>query len=78
MFALLFLTRLSFPSGYGMSGDLKCVLATWQQFLEEPLKVEGMLDLAHIHQKVTLYPAVLHRAQMCIYRMREFPKYWNV
>lgn len=56
---------LSFPSGYGMSGDLKCVLATWQQFLEEPLKMEGMLDLANIHQKVTLYPAVWHRARLC-------------
>lgn len=53
VFALLSPTLpLSFPSGYGMSGDLKCVLATWQQFLEEPLKIEGMLDLAKIHQKV--------------------------
>lgn len=42
-------------SGYGMSGDLKCVLATWHQFLEEPLKTEGMVDLVNIHQKVTLY-----------------------
>lgn len=41
-------------SGYGMSGDLKCLLATWQQFLEEPLKMEGMLDLLNIHQKVPL------------------------
>nr|XP_046230981.1 exonuclease mut-7 homolog [Scatophagus argus]XP_046230982.1 exonuclease mut-7 homolog [Scatophagus argus] len=38
--------------GYGMSGDLKCVLATWQQFLEEPLKMEGMLDLLNVHQKI--------------------------
>ncbi|XP_051268624.1 exonuclease mut-7 homolog [Dicentrarchus labrax] len=38
--------------GYGMSGDLKCLLATWQQFLEEPLKMEGVLDLLNIHQKI--------------------------
>lgn len=43
-----------FPSGYGMSGDLKCVLATWHQLLEEPFKMEGMLDLLSIHQKVTI------------------------
>lgn len=39
-------------SGYGMSGDLKCLLATWHQLLEEPLKMEGMLDLLNVHQKV--------------------------
>ncbi|KAG8010634.1 Exonuclease mut-7-like protein, partial [Nibea albiflora] len=38
--------------GYGMSGDLKCLLATWHQFLEEPLKMEGVLDLLNIHQKI--------------------------
>ncbi|XP_074474181.1 exonuclease mut-7 homolog [Sebastes fasciatus] len=38
--------------GYGMSGDLKCLLATWQQLLEEPLKMEGMLDLLNVHQKI--------------------------
>ena len=37
-----------------MAGDLKCLLATWHQFLEEPLKMEGVLDLLSIHQKVTL------------------------
>lgn len=37
-----------------MSGDLKCVSATWKQFLEEPLKMEGILDLFNIHQKVKL------------------------
>ncbi|KAM3874359.1 exonuclease mut-7 homolog [Diretmus argenteus] len=37
--------------GYGMSGDLKCLLATWPQFSEEPLKMKGMLDLHIIHQK---------------------------
>ncbi|GAA6232040.1 exonuclease mut-7 homolog [Lates japonicus] len=38
--------------GYGMTGDLKCLLATWHQFLEEPLKMEGVLDLLNIHQKI--------------------------
>ncbi|KAF7669556.1 hypothetical protein LDENG_00155470 [Lucifuga dentata] len=38
--------------GYGMAGDTKCLLATWQQFSEEPLKMEGMLDLLNIHQKI--------------------------
>ncbi|XP_019128013.2 exonuclease mut-7 homolog [Larimichthys crocea] len=38
--------------GYGMSGDLKCLLATWHQFLEEPLKMDGVLDLLNIHQKI--------------------------
>lgn len=53
LFLLLALTfLLSSRSGYGMSGDLKCLLATWHQFLEEPLKMEGMLDLLNIHQKV--------------------------
>lgn len=37
-----------------MAGDLKCLLATWHQFLEKPLKMEGVLDLLSIHQKVTL------------------------
>ncbi|XP_076614734.1 exonuclease mut-7 homolog isoform X2 [Chaetodon auriga] len=38
--------------GYGMSGDLKCLLATWHQLLEDPLKMEGMLDLLNVHQKI--------------------------
>ncbi|XP_075885074.1 exonuclease mut-7 homolog [Nelusetta ayraudi] len=38
--------------GYGMSGDLKCVSATWPQFSEEPLAARGMLDLANLHQKI--------------------------
>ncbi|XP_026195532.1 exonuclease mut-7 homolog isoform X2 [Anabas testudineus] len=38
--------------GYGMAGDLKCLLATWHQFLEEPLQMEGVLDLLSIHQKI--------------------------
>ncbi|XP_062290274.1 exonuclease mut-7 homolog [Scomber scombrus] len=37
--------------GYGMAGDLKCLLATWHQLLEEPLKMDGVLDLLSIHQK---------------------------
>lgn len=41
-----------------MSGDLKCVLATWQQFLEEPLLTEGMLDLVNVHQKVMLFSLI--------------------
>ncbi|CAJ1070878.1 exonuclease mut-7 homolog [Xyrichtys novacula] len=38
--------------GYGMSGDVKCLVATWEQFLEEPLKIEGMLDLLNVHKKI--------------------------
>ncbi|XP_071196333.1 exonuclease mut-7 homolog isoform X1 [Salvelinus alpinus] len=38
--------------GYGMAGDLKCLLATWAQFSEEPLKMEGVLDLLNVHQQM--------------------------
>ncbi|XP_077399250.1 exonuclease mut-7 homolog isoform X2 [Vanacampus margaritifer] len=38
--------------GYGMAGDLKCLKSTWPQFLEKPLKLEGMLDLLNVHQKI--------------------------
>ncbi|KAM4719370.1 exonuclease mut-7 homolog [Anableps anableps] len=38
--------------GYGMTGDLKCLSATWPELLEEPLKMEGMLDLLRVHQKI--------------------------
>ncbi|KAG7498615.1 exonuclease mut-7-like [Solea senegalensis] len=38
--------------GYGMTGDLKCLLATWHQLLEEPLKMEGVIDLLQVHQKM--------------------------
>ncbi|XP_041741386.1 exonuclease mut-7 homolog [Coregonus clupeaformis] len=38
--------------GYGMAGDLKCLLATWSQFSEEPLKMEGVLDLLNVHQQM--------------------------
>lgn len=48
----LFSKRNVLKLGYGMSGDLKCLLATWHQLLEEPLKMEGMLDLLNIHQKI--------------------------
>lgn len=34
------------------SGDLKCLSATWQELLEEPLKMAGLLDLLSIHQKI--------------------------
>lgn len=50
--ALSLTSHLSPHAGYGLSGDMKCVLATWQQFVEEPLKMEGMLDLFNVHQKV--------------------------
>ncbi|XP_076140013.1 exonuclease mut-7 homolog [Alosa pseudoharengus] len=40
--------------GYGMSGDLRSLVATWPEFSEEPLKVEGMLDLLHVHQKIQM------------------------
>ncbi|KAL7376218.1 hypothetical protein ABVT39_003585 [Epinephelus coioides] len=48
----LFSDRNILKLGYGMSGDLKCLLATWHQLLEEPLQMEGMLDLLNIHQKI--------------------------
>uniref|UniRef100_A0A3Q4N3B2 Exonuclease 3'-5' domain containing 3 n=1 Tax=Neolamprologus brichardi TaxID=32507 RepID=A0A3Q4N3B2_NEOBR len=38
--------------GYGMAGDLKCLLATWPQLQEDPMKMEGMLDLLSIHKKI--------------------------
>ncbi|XP_076025280.1 exonuclease mut-7 homolog [Genypterus blacodes] len=43
--------------GYGMGGDTKCLLATWQQLSEEPLKMEGVLDLLSVHQKIQRAPA---------------------
>ncbi|XP_059214379.1 exonuclease mut-7 homolog [Centropristis striata] len=48
----LFSEKSILKLGYGMSGDLKCLLATWHQLLEEPLKMEGMLDLLNIHKKI--------------------------
>ncbi|KAM7393044.1 hypothetical protein PAMA_007930 [Pampus argenteus] len=47
-----FSTRNVLKLGYGMAGDLKCLLSTWRQFLEEPLKMEGVLDLLNIHQQI--------------------------
>uniref|UniRef100_A0AAV2IXE0 3'-5' exonuclease domain-containing protein n=1 Tax=Knipowitschia caucasica TaxID=637954 RepID=A0AAV2IXE0_KNICA len=38
--------------GYGTSGDLKCLLATWNQLMDPPLKVEGVLDLLTVHQNM--------------------------
>ncbi|KAM9307243.1 exonuclease mut-7 homolog [Pholidichthys leucotaenia] len=38
--------------GYGMSGDLQCLFATWPQLAKEPLKMVGMLDLLNIHKKI--------------------------
>ncbi|XP_054612211.1 exonuclease mut-7 homolog isoform X2 [Dunckerocampus dactyliophorus] len=43
---------LASSSGYGMAGDLKCLRSTWPQFVEEPLKMEGVLDLLNIHLKI--------------------------
>lgn len=37
-----------------MTGDLKCLSATWPELSEKPLKMEGMLDLLKVHQKVPL------------------------
>ncbi|XP_071322282.1 exonuclease mut-7 homolog isoform X2 [Trachinotus anak] len=48
----LFSERNVLKLGYGMTGDLKSLLATWHQFLQEPLKMEGVLDLLSIHQKI--------------------------
>ncbi|XP_029301139.1 exonuclease mut-7 homolog [Cottoperca gobio] len=48
----LFSERNILKLGYGMSGDLKCLLATWQQLIKEPLKMQGILDLFNIHQKI--------------------------
>ncbi|XP_068430228.1 exonuclease mut-7 homolog isoform X2 [Clinocottus analis] len=48
----LFSQRNILKLGYGMSGDLKSLIATWHQLLEEPLKMEAMLDLLNVHQKI--------------------------
>lgn len=38
--------------GYGMSGDLRSLVSTWPDLREEPMKMEGVLDLLLIHQEV--------------------------
>lgn len=38
--------------GYGMSGDLRCLVATWPVLKEEPLEFKGVLDLLHVHQQL--------------------------
>nr|XP_019937305.1 PREDICTED: exonuclease mut-7 homolog [Paralichthys olivaceus] len=48
----LFSERNVLKLGYGMTGDLKCLLATWHQFSDEPLKMEGVLDLLSVHKKI--------------------------
>ncbi|XP_034403080.1 exonuclease mut-7 homolog isoform X2 [Cyclopterus lumpus] len=48
----LFSERNILKLGYGMSGDLKSLIATWHQLIEEPLKMEAMLDLLNVHQKI--------------------------
>ncbi|XP_054896202.1 exonuclease mut-7 homolog [Poeciliopsis prolifica] len=48
----LFHERNILKLGYGMTGDLKCLSATWPELSEEPLKMEGMLDLLKVHQEI--------------------------
>uniref|UniRef100_A0A3Q2PD95 Exonuclease 3'-5' domain containing 3 n=1 Tax=Fundulus heteroclitus TaxID=8078 RepID=A0A3Q2PD95_FUNHE len=48
----LFSERNILKLGYSMSGDLKCLTATWPELSEEPLKTEGLLDLLKVHQKI--------------------------
>ncbi|XP_028273012.1 exonuclease mut-7 homolog isoform X2 [Parambassis ranga] len=48
----LFSQKSILKLAYGMAGDIKCLLATWPELLEEPLKMEEMLDLLSIHQKI--------------------------
>ncbi|XP_056323123.1 exonuclease mut-7 homolog [Danio aesculapii] len=38
--------------GYGMSGDLRSLVSTWPDLKEEPMKMEGVLDLLLIHQEL--------------------------
>ncbi|TRY74118.1 hypothetical protein DNTS_026667 [Danionella cerebrum] len=38
--------------GYGMSGDLRSLVSTWPDLKEKPMKVEGVLDLLHVHQEL--------------------------
>nr|XP_003199355.2 exonuclease mut-7 homolog [Danio rerio]XP_021334948.1 exonuclease mut-7 homolog [Danio rerio] len=38
--------------GYGMSGDLRSLVSTWPDLREEPMKMEGVLDLLLIHQEL--------------------------
>ncbi|XP_056593300.1 exonuclease mut-7 homolog [Triplophysa dalaica] len=38
--------------GYGMSGDFKSLVSTWPELKEEPLKMEGVLELLHVHQEL--------------------------
>uniref|UniRef100_A0A8C1AG90 Exonuclease 3'-5' domain containing 3 n=1 Tax=Cyprinus carpio carpio TaxID=630221 RepID=A0A8C1AG90_CYPCA len=38
--------------GYGMSGDLRSLVSMWPELREEPMKMEGVLDLLHVHQKL--------------------------
>ncbi|KAM8829137.1 exonuclease mut-7 homolog isoform 2-T3 [Spinachia spinachia] len=48
----LFSERSILKLGYGMSGDVKCLISTWRQLLDEPLKMEAVLDLLNVHQKI--------------------------
>ncbi|KAI5620093.1 exonuclease mut-7-like, partial [Silurus asotus] len=49
--ALLTDTRV-LKLGYGMSGDLRSLVATWPELKEEPLEFKGVLDLLHVHQQL--------------------------
>ncbi|KAJ8286604.1 hypothetical protein GJAV_G00041050 [Gymnothorax javanicus] len=48
----LFSNETILKLGYGMSGDLKSLLATWPEFSEQPLAVNGVLDLLNVHQQM--------------------------
>ncbi|XP_052464772.1 exonuclease mut-7 homolog [Carassius gibelio] len=38
--------------GYGMSGDLRSLVSMWPELREAPMKMEGVLDLLHVHQEI--------------------------
>ncbi|KAK3550447.1 hypothetical protein QTP86_025727 [Hemibagrus guttatus] len=38
--------------GYGMSGDLRSLVATWPELKEQPLEFKGVLDLLQVHQQL--------------------------
>ncbi|XP_059400663.1 exonuclease mut-7 homolog [Carassius carassius] len=38
--------------GYGMSGDLRSLVSMWPELREAPMKMEGVLDLLHVHQEL--------------------------
>ncbi|KAL4617371.1 hypothetical protein GN956_G21415, partial [Arapaima gigas] len=48
----LFMDPAILKLGYGMSADLKNLFTTWPDFRDEPLKMEGILDLLHVHKQM--------------------------